>query len=68
MTTNNTALSASDALSRLKTGDTVTTTGSSAAIYTYDASKGNFTTQATVADGDVVNFANTLKPAAGTTA
>lgn len=68
VTTNNTALSASDALSRLKTGDTVTTTGSSAAIYTYDAAKGNFTTQATVADGDVVNFANTLKPAAGTTA
>ncbi len=68
VTTNNTALSASDALSRLKTGDTVTTTGSSAATYTYDAAKGNFTTQATVADGDVVNFANTLKPAAGTTA
>ncbi|EPA3229464.1 TPA: flagellin FliC, partial [Shigella boydii] len=31
VTTNNTVLSASDALSRLKTGDTVTTTGSSAA-------------------------------------
>ncbi|HGK4674732.1 TPA: FliC/FljB family flagellin [Kluyvera georgiana] len=68
VTTNNIALSASDALSRLKTGDTVVTTGTSAATYTYDATKGNFTTQATVADGGVVAFANTLKPAAGTTA
>ncbi|MGO3414797.1 MAG: FliC/FljB family flagellin [Kluyvera intermedia] len=68
VTTNNTALSASDALSRMKTGDTVVTTGSTAATYTYDAAKGNFTTQATVADGGVVAFANTLKPAAGTTA
>ncbi|MFU0920912.1 FliC/FljB family flagellin [Kluyvera sichuanensis] len=68
VTTNNTALSATDALSRMKTGDTVVTTGTGAATYTYDATKGNFTTQATVADGGVAAFANTLKPAAGTTA
>ncbi|HDG1690285.1 TPA: FliC/FljB family flagellin [Kluyvera georgiana] len=67
VTTSNTALTASDALSRLKTGDTVVTTGTSGATYTYDATKGSFTTQATVADAGVVAFANTLKPAAGTT-
>ncbi|MBK0091457.1 FliC/FljB family flagellin [Erwinia sp. S59] len=65
VTTTNAALTASDALSRLKTGDTIVTTGTDAATYTYDADKGNFTTKATVADADVTNFANTLKPAAG---
>ncbi|QCP60009.1 FliC/FljB family flagellin [Pantoea sp. SO10] len=68
VTTTNAALTASDALSRLKTGDTVVTTGTDAATYTYDATKGNFTTTATVDDADVTTFANTLKPAAGSTA
>ncbi|HBZ14194.1 MAG TPA: flagellin FliC [Pantoea sp.] len=68
VTTSNAALTASDALSRLKTGDTVVTTGTSGATYTYNADTDNFTTTATVADGAVTAFANTLKPAAGTTA
>ncbi|MBU5376412.1 FliC/FljB family flagellin [Pantoea septica] len=68
VTTNNASLTASDALSRLKTGDTVVTTGTSGATYTYNADKGNFTTTATVTDANTTTFANTLKPAAGTTA
>ncbi len=61
------ALTASQAFDKLKTGDTVTTAGTSGAAYTYDATKGNFTTQATVATGAAAAFGDTLKPATGST-
>ena len=68
VTTTNAALNVNDALSQLKTGDTVTTTGTSAATYTYDATAGTFSTTATVTDANTTTFANTLKPSPGTTA
>lgn len=67
ITTTNAALGVADALSQLNTGDTVTTTGSAAAVYTYDKSSDSFKTTVTVADGGVAAFAATLKPAPGTT-
>ncbi|MEI9883837.1 FliC/FljB family flagellin [Atlantibacter hermannii] len=67
VTTKNAALTSEDALSRMNTGDTVVTTGTSGATYTYNKEKGSFTTTATVATGDVAAFSANLKPAAGTT-
>ena len=67
VTTKNAALTSEDAIAQMKTGDTVITTGTSGATYTYNKESDSFTTKATVADGDVATFANTLKPAAGTT-
>ncbi|MGV0085273.1 FliC/FljB family flagellin [Rahnella aceris] len=68
VTTNFAAMTSSQAFSKLNTGDTVTTTGTGAAVYTYDATKGNFTTTATVLTGaPTTTFANSLKPATGST-
>ncbi|PKE30923.1 flagellin FliC [Rahnella sp. AA] len=68
VTTNFAAMTASQAFSKLNTGDVVTTTGTSGATYTYDATKGNFTTTATVATGaPTTTFADSLKPATGST-
>lgn len=67
VTTNFAALSSSQAFAKLNTGDTVTTTGTGGAVYTYDATKGNFTTQATVATAGVGAFADSLKPVTGST-
>lgn len=74
LVTTNDSVTAADALSKLKTGDTidiVSGDGKANNSYTYDAAKGNFSYKATVAaDGsgsyaDVATFANSLLPTTG---
>ena len=74
LTTTNDAVTASDAFSKLATGDTVSITTSdgagganAATVYTYDAAKGNFSYDASVAAGgtDVTDFAAKLVPTSG---
>lgn len=68
VTTKFAALTATQAFDKLKTGDTVETSdGTATTTYTYDATKGNFTTKAAVASTDVGTFGDSLKPATGST-
>src|SRR5690606_926228 len=72
LTTKNDAVTASDAFSKLSTGDTVSIktyvdggAGDITTNYTYDAAKGNFSYAASVDNADVTAFAQKLVPASG---